>query len=124
MKRKIDETDSIGSHGIQIPKKLAASGDLISERFRRGLFDDPVLESYKREYAQSKPYKHGVIRNLVSDGLLRAVRDEIQENLHFSPKETGRPAHWDACAVRGVLINRRYLQDPSKRRLGESRWAG
>ncbi|KAI9764642.1 MAG: hypothetical protein M1840_008139 [Geoglossum simile] len=113
MKRKIDETDGIGSHGTQISKKLAVSGDLISERFRRSFFDGPVLESYQREYAQSTPYKHGVIRNLVSDGLLRAVRDEIQENLHFSPKET------DIYRIHqsGDLANLDGLDDSSLSRL-------
>ena len=33
-------------------------------------------------------YKHGVIQNLIAPKLLRDVRAEIQENLHFTPKET------------------------------------
>lgn len=33
-------------------------------------------------------YKHGVISDLISPTLLRAVRTEIQENLSFTPKET------------------------------------
>jgi hypothetical protein len=102
MKRKIDEAGCTGNHSAQIAKKLAASDDLISERFRRGLFDGCVLEPYQREYAQSKPYKHGVIRNLISDELLRAVRNEIRENLHFSPKETGTPTNWNSCGVWGI----------------------
>src|ERR1700760_2873580 len=33
-------------------------------------------------------YKHGVIHNLMNDNLLRSVRTEILEHLHFTPKET------------------------------------
>lgn len=37
--------------------------------------------------AQSR-YKHAVIQNLVNDQLLRNVRNEIREHIHFTPKET------------------------------------
>ena len=40
------------------------------------------------EYAQSKPYKHSVISMLMDDALLRSVRNEVRENVHFTPKET------------------------------------
>jgi Rps23 Pro-64 3,4-dihydroxylase Tpa1-like proline 4-hydroxylase len=33
-------------------------------------------------------YKHAVIQNLVNDTLLRNVRSEIREHIHFTPKET------------------------------------
>ncbi|KAI9806693.1 MAG: hypothetical protein M1825_006150 [Sarcosagium campestre] len=56
--------------------------------FRRNLFDDDVLAAYVNEYANSAPFKHGVIRNLLDPDLLRNVRKEVQENLSFSPKET------------------------------------
>jgi Rps23 Pro-64 3,4-dihydroxylase Tpa1-like proline 4-hydroxylase len=36
----------------------------------------------------SEPYKHGVISPLINDDLLRSVRNEIKENVHFTPKET------------------------------------
>ncbi|KAI9869106.1 MAG: hypothetical protein M1813_002930 [Trichoglossum hirsutum] len=89
MKRKINEEDGLGSHDASTLKRRAApDGSVICKSFREGFFDGHVLESYRREYAKSKPYKHGVIRSLISDELLRSVRNEIQENLHFSPKET------------------------------------
>lgn len=36
----------------------------------------------------SSPYKHAVIHELIDDELLRAVRDEIKDNVAFTPKET------------------------------------
>jgi Rps23 Pro-64 3,4-dihydroxylase Tpa1-like proline 4-hydroxylase len=47
-----------------------------------------VLANYTKEYAESKPYKHSVISSLIDDSLLRSVRDEAKENVHFTPKET------------------------------------
>ena len=67
---------------------LALSTEEAQKRFRSGLFDDKVLDSYKNEYATSAPYKHAVIHDLVNDKLLRSVRDEVQANVQFTPKET------------------------------------
>ncbi|KAF4454994.1 hypothetical protein F53441_2555 [Fusarium austroafricanum] len=58
------------------------------KRFRAGLFDKKVLDSYTDQYAQSEPYKHAVINGLVDDSLLRSVRSEIKANVEFTPKET------------------------------------
>lgn len=46
------------------------------------------MDSYTDEYATSAPYKHAVIHDLVDDKLLRSVRDEVRENVQFTPKET------------------------------------
>jgi Rps23 Pro-64 3,4-dihydroxylase Tpa1-like proline 4-hydroxylase len=46
------------------------------------------LKTYTKEYADSEPYKHSVISSLINDELLRSVRNEIKENVHFTPKET------------------------------------
>src|SRR5690606_33910398 len=51
-------------------------------------FDRKIHNSYADEYAKSAPYKHAVIHDLVDDKLLRSVRDEIRNNVHFTPKET------------------------------------
>ncbi len=64
------------------------SQDEAKKRFRKGLFDAPVLESYTSEYAASTPYRHAVINGLVDDTLLRSVRDEVRDNVSFTPKET------------------------------------
>jgi Rps23 Pro-64 3,4-dihydroxylase Tpa1-like proline 4-hydroxylase len=58
------------------------------KRFRNGLFDKKVWDSYTKQYAESTPYKHAVIDGLVNDKLLRSVRDEIRSNVEFTPKET------------------------------------
>ncbi|EPE06727.1 pkhd-type hydroxylase tpa1 [Ophiostoma piceae UAMH 11346] len=68
--------------------KKAIAAPEAKSRFRKGLFDDGVLQSYTSEYATSAPYKHAVIHDLVNDTLLRSVRDEIRENVSFTPKET------------------------------------
>jgi Rps23 Pro-64 3,4-dihydroxylase Tpa1-like proline 4-hydroxylase len=46
------------------------------------------LKEYTKEYAESEPYKHSVISNLIDDKLLRSVRLEVKDNVHFTPKET------------------------------------
>ncbi|KAG0648052.1 uS12 prolyl 3 [Hyphodiscus hymeniophilus] len=42
----------------------------------------------KRAKTDSEPYKYGVISSLINDELLRSVRSEIKDNVHFTPKET------------------------------------
>jgi prolyl 3-hydroxylase /prolyl 3,4-dihydroxylase len=64
------------------------SAEEAQKRFRAGLFDKNVLNSYTDQYAQSEPYKHAVINGLVDDSLLRSVRSEIKTNVEFTPKET------------------------------------
>ncbi|PHH89055.1 hypothetical protein CDD83_6711 [Cordyceps sp. RAO-2017] len=90
MKRKAES--SAGPSGKQASSKRTKTSPLSAheakERFRPGLFDKSVLEAYTAEYGASAPYKHGVIDELVDDGLLRSVRDEIRRNVHFTPKET------------------------------------
>ncbi|CAF9916022.1 MAG: hypothetical protein ALECFALPRED_010474 [Alectoria fallacina] len=82
MKRKSDQVDDLES--ADQAKRRAPSHQ---DRFREGLFDPPVLDEYRKSYVASKPYRHGVIQNLISPTLLRKVRSEIQ-NLSFTPKET------------------------------------
>ncbi|CAO2656927.1 Nn.00g057300.m01.CDS01 [Neocucurbitaria sp. VM-36] len=69
-------------------KKRAISDDEAHKNFRKGLFDSKVLDGYTNYYAESQPYKHAVIQDLVDDKLLRNVRNEIREHIHFTPKET------------------------------------
>lgn len=47
-----------------------------------------MLDKYTSEYAESSPYKHSVITGLIDDSLLRNVRNEIKDNVSFTPKET------------------------------------
>ncbi|KAK2610427.1 hypothetical protein N8I77_003856 [Diaporthe amygdali] len=68
--------------------KSSLSGSEAKSRFREGLFEQHVLDTYTKGYAESSPYKHSVINGLVDDSLLRKVRAEIRENVSFTPKET------------------------------------
>lgn len=58
-------------------------------------------------------YKHAVIQNLVDDSLLRNVRSEIREHIHFTPKET------DIYKIHqsGDLANLDGLDDSALKRL-------
>ncbi|KAL7803601.1 Oxoglutarate and iron-dependent oxygenase degradation C-term domain-containing protein [Trichoderma aethiopicum] len=85
MKRKAESSSK--KDGSKKPK-TSLGPEEAQKRFRKGLFDDSVLSSYTNEYAESSPYKHAVIHELVDDKLLRSVRDEIRENVQFTPKET------------------------------------
>ncbi|KAL4952700.1 Oxoglutarate and iron-dependent oxygenase degradation C-term-domain-containing protein [Aspergillus filifer] len=88
MKRKTNGRDSVDGNGQPETKKRALSSEEVALRFRDGLFDPAVQQNYTKSYAQSQPYLHGVIHPLIEDSLLRAVRDEIQQHLHFTEKET------------------------------------
>lgn len=66
----------------------ALPDEVAKARFRKGLFEKEVLHNYTSEYESSSPYKHSVISGLIDDTLLRNVRDEIRENVSFTPKET------------------------------------
>ncbi|KAF2179718.1 hypothetical protein K469DRAFT_594897 [Zopfia rhizophila CBS 207.26] len=107
MKRK-NEAPGIGSS-----KKRAISDEEAHNNFRKGLFDSKVLQGYTDYYAASEPYKHAVIQNLIDDTLLRNVRNEIRENISFTPKET------DIYKIHqsGDLANLDGLDDSSLRRL-------
>ncbi|KAL7935377.1 Oxoglutarate and iron-dependent oxygenase degradation C-term domain-containing protein [Trichoderma chlorosporum] len=87
MKRKADSHAAGKKAGTKKPKTSLSPEDA-RKRFRNGLFDDSVLTSYTNEYAESSPYKHAVIHDLVDDKLLRSVRSEIRDNVQFTPKET------------------------------------
>jgi len=66
-----------------------------------------------QEPDQKHSYKHAVIQNLVDDQLLRNVRNEIRENIHFTPKET------DIYKIHqsGDLANLDGLEDTALKRL-------
>jgi prolyl 3-hydroxylase /prolyl 3,4-dihydroxylase len=64
------------------------SDEEVQKSFRKGVFDKETLNKSTKDYAESEPYKHGVISSLINDDLLRSVRNEIRENVHFTPKET------------------------------------
>ncbi|KAI9825290.1 MAG: hypothetical protein M1832_001324 [Thelocarpon impressellum] len=94
-------------------KKRARPEQEASRYFRDGLFDEDVRQQYTKNYAESKPYKHGVISNLITPSLLFSVRTEVQASLSFTPKET------DIYKIHqsGDLANLDGLDDSSLARL-------
>ncbi|KAI0600784.1 Oxoglutarate and iron-dependent oxygenase degradation C-term-domain-containing protein [Biscogniauxia sp. FL1348] len=87
MKRKA-ESQAGGQKPTKKKSKTSLSDEEAKKRFRKGLFDKKVLDEYTRGYAHSSPYKHSVIHELIDDKLLRSVREEIKNNVSFTPKET------------------------------------
>ncbi|KAJ5081206.1 hypothetical protein N7456_013444 [Penicillium angulare] len=87
MKRKTDETGS-NANGLPESKKRALSSEEATARFREGLFNSAEQQKYTDQYAKSNPYYHGVIHSLIEPSLLRSVREEIQEQVDFTEKET------------------------------------
>ncbi|KAF4238768.1 hypothetical protein CNMCM6457_009817 [Aspergillus fumigatiaffinis] len=88
MKRKTDTREALNGNGQPESKKRALSNEEVAARFRDGLFEPSEQQKYTKAYVQSSPYKHGVIHPLIEDSLLRSVRNEIQEHLDFTEKET------------------------------------
>lgn len=60
----------------------------VTAAFRNDLFQPETLKSFCNSYAESGPYPHAVVSNLIQENLLRDVRSEITENIHFTLKET------------------------------------
>ncbi|KAI0432095.1 Oxoglutarate and iron-dependent oxygenase degradation C-term-domain-containing protein [Xylaria sp. FL1042] len=88
-KRKAEEPHPVDQKPSKKKAKITPpSNEDAQARFRKGLFDKKVLDQYTHEYSESSPYKHAVIHELIDDKLLRAVRDEIKDNVSFTPKET------------------------------------
>ncbi|KAI0843006.1 Oxoglutarate and iron-dependent oxygenase degradation C-term-domain-containing protein [Hypoxylon sp. FL0890] len=87
MKRKA-QSQAAGHKPAKKKSKTSLSHEDATKRFRKGLFDKDVLDKYTKGYAESSPYKHSVIHELIDDSLLRAVREEIKNNVSFTPKET------------------------------------
>lgn len=86
MKRKAADSGVAAPNGNG--KKRATQVGETQDRFREGLFKPTTVKEYADEYAKSSPYKHAVVSDLINDELLRSVRSEIMNNIHFTPKET------------------------------------
>lgn len=69
------------------PPKKRNTAD-IEAAFRDDLFQRETLDSFHAAYTNSGPYPHAVVSNLIKEDLLRNVRKEITENIHFTLKET------------------------------------
>ncbi|KAI1007336.1 Prolyl 3,4-dihydroxylase [Podosphaera aphanis] len=90
MKRKVDATsENLNRKGIlKKRKKKTVSTEDLQKCFPKDLFSDTSTQKYVQQYASSQPYRHAVITSLINDTLLRSVRAEVQENVHFTLKET------------------------------------
>lgn len=84
MKRKAENQTAPASNG----KKQATETNAVEAQFGDNLFAEKTVKDYTDSYAESAPYKHAVVHGLMNDSLLRSVRTEIIENIHFTPKET------------------------------------
>lgn len=60
----------------------------IASKFHTGLLQDASRAEIRKAFMESKPYLHCKIETLMNDDLLRRVRKEIFDNLHFTLKET------------------------------------
>lgn len=69
------------------PSKRRITGD-IKTAFRSDLFEPTTVESFNKAYTTSGPYPHAIVSGLIQEQLLRDVRSEITENIHFTLKET------------------------------------
>lgn len=85
-KRKLEVSAVTEDTGVSKQAKLETS--TLYEKFSTGLFDSQNRDAVRSQIASSEPYKHGVIPTLMNDQLLRKVRQEVMENLHFTKKET------------------------------------
>jgi Rps23 Pro-64 3,4-dihydroxylase Tpa1-like proline 4-hydroxylase len=84
MKRKAEKQTAPASNG----KKQATESNAVEAQFGDNLLAEETLRGYTNDYATSEPYKHAVVHGLMNDTLLRSVRTEIIDNIHFTPKET------------------------------------
>jgi Rps23 Pro-64 3,4-dihydroxylase Tpa1-like proline 4-hydroxylase len=84
MKRKAEKQTAPASNG----KKQATESNAVEAQFGDNLLAEETLKGYTNDYAASEPYKHAVVHGLMNDNLLRSVRTEIIDNIHFTPKET------------------------------------
>ena len=87
MKRKA-ETEEPSSPPTKKAHLAGAEVDFIQSSFRPDLFSTPTLRGFQDAYNSSSPYPHAVVSSLISEPLLRAVRDEIKTHVHFTLKET------------------------------------
>lgn len=54
----------------------------------RKLQNFPSIVRRPFSHLKFSSYKHGIISDLISPALLRSVRAEVQDSVHFTPKET------------------------------------
>lgn len=71
-----------------VQKQTVLEEDKVKSLFNPKIWDPKFQKELKDEITDAKPYNWGTIRDLVDDDLLRAVRKEIETEIHFTKKET------------------------------------
>ena len=88
-KRKIEETQDItGGAAAPAAKQLAMEEDKMKALFNQKIWNTEWQDNLRDTIADAQPYQWGSITDLVDDSLLRAVRKEIETEIHFTLKET------------------------------------
>jgi Rps23 Pro-64 3,4-dihydroxylase Tpa1-like proline 4-hydroxylase len=82
MKRKAEDSPATP------PSKKPAISPNHEALFRDDLFAVETRNAFTLAYAASQPYPYAVVASLIQDKLLRNVRKEITEHVHFTLKET------------------------------------
>jgi Rps23 Pro-64 3,4-dihydroxylase Tpa1-like proline 4-hydroxylase len=82
MKRKAEDS------GASPPSKKLNTPTHHEACFRGDLFSTDTKRSFKSAYEHSQPFPHAVVPSLIQNELLRNVRKEITEHVHFTLKET------------------------------------
>ena len=85
MKRK---TAEVKGEKERNSKQISLEEDKIKGMFNPKIWDKTFQDGLKKEIEDSQPYNWGTIHELVNDDLLRAVRKEIETEIHFTKKET------------------------------------
>ncbi|KAG0666967.1 hypothetical protein C6P45_000176 [Maudiozyma exigua] len=87
-KRKSDTSDVTTVKEGPATKHLAMEEDKMKSLFNPKIWDPKFQDDLKETIAKSEPYNWGSITDLVDDDLLRSVRKEIENEIHFTLKET------------------------------------
>lgn len=101
MKRK---TAEVKGEKERNSKQISLEEDKIKGMFNPKIWDKTFQDGLKKEIEDSQPYNWGTIHELVNDDLLRAVRKEIETEIHFTKKkpisiESTKVVTWPICLV-------------------------
>ncbi|SMN19952.1 similar to Saccharomyces cerevisiae YER049W TPA1 Poly(rA)-binding protein involved in translation termination efficiency, mRNA poly(A) tail length and mRNA stability [Maudiozyma saulgeensis] len=87
-KRKNDGNEASHIEDGPATKHLAMEEDKMKSLFNQKIWDPKFQDDLEKTIAKSEPYNWGSITDLVDDDLLRSVRKEIENEIHFTLKET------------------------------------
>lgn len=87
VKRSTESEDLEGSKKQSTQFQDRGDGD-VKQYFGPGIFDAKFRKTMTQTISDSQPYRWGTIKNLMDDTLLRNVRKEVENEIHFTKKET------------------------------------